>query len=99
MKLDKDEFLKTEFGTGIIYLVDLLDEYHIARSKYAEREDWENFCSCRCQINELDAALQVVKVAIKQFYGIEYEFCQTDDYYGLCTEDGSDWLFKTERED
>ena len=36
-------------------------------------------------------------MAIKQFYGIEYYFTSEDDYFGACTEDESDWLFKIEK--
>ena len=36
-------------------------------------------------------------MAIKHFYGVEYHFTRTDEYYGLCTEDESDWLMRVER--
>lgn len=34
---------------------------------------------------------------MKQFYSIEYNFTRTDNYYGVCTEDETDWLFKCYR--
>lgn len=37
-------------------------------------------------------------MAVKQFYGVEYHFTRTDDYFGCCTEDGEDFLFRFERE-
>lgn len=36
-------------------------------------------------------------MAIRQFYGVEYCFTRTDTYYGLVTEDETDWLFRVER--
>jgi len=36
-------------------------------------------------------------MVIKQFYGIEYDFTRTDEYFGIVTEDETDWLFKIER--
>lgn len=41
---------------------------------------------------------EVYQMAVKQFYGVEYHFSRTDDYFGLCTEDEQDWLFKYDRE-
>ena len=37
-------------------------------------------------------------MAVKQFYGVEYHFTRTDDYFGCCTNDGEDFLFRFERE-
>lgn len=42
---------------------------------------------------------EVFKLAIKQFYGIEYNFTRTDEYFGLVTENETDWLIKEERGD
>lgn len=33
----------------------------------------------------------------QHFYGVEYHFTRTDEYYGLCTEDESDWLMRVKR--
>lgn len=38
-------------------------------------------------------------MAVRQFYGIEYCFSRTDEYFGVCTEDETDWLFKVNRAD
>lgn len=43
------------------------------------------------------AQWEVYHLALKQFYGVEYYFTRTDEYYGVCTEDESDWLIKVER--
>ena len=39
----------------------------------------------------------VYQMAVKQFYGIEYHFTRTDEYYGIVTEDCKDWLYKVEK--
>lgn len=96
-EMKKDKFLKTEFGFKLRNMINLLDELYEIRSKYAEQEDWEEFHLCCCRINEFVAGLKVFKLAIKQFYNIECNFIRTDEYYGICTADSSDWLFKIER--
>ena len=35
-----------------------------------------------------------IQAAVSQFYGVDYHFTRTDDFFGLVTEDYSDWLFK-----
>lgn len=39
----------------------------------------------------------VYKMVLLQFFGVEYWFTRTDEYFGLVTEDGENWLFKIER--
>lgn len=36
-------------------------------------------------------------MVLLQFFGIEYNFTRTDEYFGLVTEDEENWLFKIER--
>ena len=49
------------------------------------------------RVESLFAQLEVYKMAIKYFCGIEYHFTRTDEYFGLVTEDETDWLIKIER--
>lgn len=96
MKMNKNNFLKTELGSElkccIISWDKALDscrikEYYTEEYKRARKAaDW-------CQ-----AQWEVYKMAIKQFFGIEYCFTRTDEYFGLVTEDEADWLFKVCRE-
>lgn len=97
MELNKDEFLKTEFGRDLRNTVDLLDRAIKMQSKCSNKGGWDEFKLHSQRIEELDNRCEVFKLAIKQFYGIEYDFHRTDDYYGFCTKDGSDWLYKVER--
>lgn len=97
MKLNKDEFLKTEFGEQFKYTVGSLHDLYEKRAACANLEDWEEVQSCCYRINELRTGLGVFMLALKEFYGIEYRVRETAHYYGVCTKDGSDWLFKVER--
>lgn len=83
MKMNKEKFLKSEFGRGMRECVDTWDK--CLEIGYEKRFLW-------CQ-----AQWEVYKMAVRQFYGIEYCITRTDEYYGACTEDETDWLFKVER--
>lgn len=43
------------------------------------------------------AQWEVYKMAVRQFYGIEYCFTRTNEYFGVCSEDETNWLFKVEK--
>lgn len=95
MKLNKEKFLKTEMGGELKSCITAWDkaldecrkwEYYTPEYKRERKvADW-------CQ-----AQWEVYKMAIRQFYGIEYNFTRTDEYYGLVTADELDWLFKVEK--
>lgn len=93
MILNKEKFLKTEFGTGLqeciaawdMYLTKLSGLNYQPSGEYAEMRKGATWCQ---------AQWEVYKAAMKQFYSIEYNFTRTDNYYGVCTEDETDWLFK-----
>lgn len=95
MKMNKGKFLKTELGSSLRECINKLGHCFRRVQKIfmgnrrvqarAEVADW-------CQ-----AQWEVYKMAIYQFYGIEYCFTRTDEYFGLVTEDEKDWLFKVER--
>lgn len=38
-------------------------------------------------------------MVLMQFYGVEYFFTRTDSYFGLVTEDESNWLIRYDREE
>lgn len=91
MMLNKEKFLKTEFGSGIKRVVEVWDQALEKPNRYTDPEVLRTLTCCQAQ-------WEVYKLAMKQFYDIEYCFTRTDEYYGLCTEDESDWLMKVERE-
>lgn len=90
MKLNKERFLKTELGSSLVECVRAWDYYIQNRSNIVLEGIVDiHLASSLCQ-----AQWEVFKTAIKQLYGIEYCFTRTEDYYGLVTEDETDWLFK-----
>ena len=95
MMLNKEKFLKTEFGGNLqeciaswdMYLTRLSGMHYQPTGDYHELRRGATWCQ---------AQWEVYKLALKQFYSIEYNFTRTDEYYGVCTED-EDFLFKVER--
>ena len=84
MKLNKEKFLKTEFGAELKVCIECWDKYICLKDNAGSR--W-------CQ-----AQWEVYKQALRQFYNVNYSFTRTNDYYGVVNEDDySDWLFKVER--
>lgn len=83
MKMNKEKFLKTELGSGMEECIKAWDK----NLKVGDRK-----AALWCQ-----AQWEVYKMAVRQFYGIEYCFSRTDEYFGICTEDETDWLFKVDR--
>lgn len=83
LKLNKEKFLKTELGAELDSCIKSWD---------AALESNDREVSTWCQ-----AQWEVYKMTIKQFYGVEYCFTRTDEYFGLVTEDETDWLIKVER--
>lgn len=83
MKLNKQAFLKTEFGVELLNCIKSWDKWLIEGNREAAK--W-------CQ-----AQWEVYQLALKQFYEVEYYFSRTDSYFGICTIDESDYLFKVER--
>lgn len=83
MKMNKEKFLKTEVGVSLQECIECWDDS-------LERGDTKGSSWCQAQ-------WEVYKMAVMQFYGIEYYFTRTDEYFGVCTEDESDWLFRVER--
>lgn len=95
MKLKKEKFLKTEFGAELDSCIKAWDKaLDICRRFSWETEEYkrERKVADWCQ-----AQWEVYKIAIKQFYGVEYCFTRTDEYFGLVTEDETDWLIKVVR--
>lgn len=95
MKMNKEKFLKTELGGSLKECITRWDIALDECKKYSW--DTEEYKRERKAANWCQAQWEVYKMAISQFYGIEYYFTRTDEYFGLVTEDEKEWLFKIER--
>lgn len=87
MKLNKEKFLKTELGGNLQECIKSWDFALKGGNKTKPIAYW-------CQ-----AQWEVYRIMFRQLYGIEYHFSRTDEYFGVCTEDETDWLFKVGRTD
>ena len=87
MKLNKEKFLKTELGGNLQECVESWDFALRGGNKTKSLADW-------CQ-----AQWEVYQIMFRQLYNIDYHFSRTDEYFGVCTEDETDWLFKVERQE
>lgn len=87
----KKKFLESEFGRKLVSTITTWDEALEKNRRTGEDKDiLRTLAWCQAQ-------WEVYRMAIKHFYGVEYHFTRTDEYYGLCTEDESDWLMKVGR--
>lgn len=103
MKLNVKKFMQTEMGGELHETIHAWDNALTERKKATPGignpdqgfgfKYWDNTCKS-CQDRG-----EVFKLAIKQFYGIEFFFTRTDEYFGVCNEDESIWLVKEERKD
>ncbi|GFH92639.1 hypothetical protein IMSAGC002_03911 [Lachnospiraceae bacterium] len=98
MKLVKARFEKTEFGGQMVETVKAIDFYLEEKSHTSQWQEPEKYKRLSKDIDRLFAQFEIFKLAVKQFYGVEYHFTRTDDYFGCCTNEGEDFLFRFERE-
>lgn len=102
MKLNVKKFMETEMGGELEETIRTWDKAIDERRKATPGignpdqglgfKYWDNTCGS-CQDR-----WEVFKLAIKQFYGIEFFFTRTDEYFGVCSEDENIWLMKEKRE-
>lgn len=98
MKLNKEKILKTELGSSLHECITAWDHWLTELRKFSIDTVDQKYRETRKAADWCQAQWKVYQMALKQFYGIEYHFTRTDKYFGVCTEDEADWLFKVERE-
>lgn len=74
MKMNKEQFLKTEFGGELESTITAWDDA-LSRNR-EDKEVLRTLAWCQAQ-------WEVYRMAIKHFYGVEYHFTRTDEYYIL----------------
>ncbi len=93
--LNKREFLATELGSKMANIIVEWDQ--VMHDYYGGLVAWENNPGLEKKFIQCLAQWEVCQIVMRQFYGNEYHFTRTDEYFGICTEDGSDWLVKVFR--
>lgn len=80
MKLNKDKFLKTEVGSSMKECVTAWDKWltEISKCRYG---NIEGYGRARKAADWCQAQWEVYKMMMRQFYGIEYYFSRTDEYF------------------
>ena len=98
MKLNKEKFLKSELGGNLQECVTAWDHWLTELRKFNIDTVGQKYRETRKAADWCQAQWEVFQTVMRQFYNIEYHFSRTDEYFGVCTEDEADWLFKVERE-
>lgn len=97
MKMNKEKFLRSELGSSMQECLTAWDKWLTELRKFNINDVGSEYREMRKAADWCQAQWEVYKMAVRQFYGVEYCFSRTDEYFGVCTEDESDWLFKVER--
>lgn len=97
MKLNKEKFLKTELGGNLQECITAWDHWLSEIGKIQETHIDENYWVSRKAADWCQAQWEVYQIMFRQLYNIEYCFSRTDECFGVCTEDETDWLFKVKR--
>lgn len=98
LKMNKEKFLKTEFGSSLEECITAWDHWLAELKEFRFEPHEEEYKRARESAGQCQAQWQIFRMAIKQFYGISYYFNRSNEYFGVSTEDETDWLFKVERE-
>lgn len=92
LELNKEEFFESEFGHKLQECIRQLDwafeEMGDPLKPFEDREDRKDYRM---------AQWKIFRLALREFYGIDYKFMSTSHCYGVCTLDGKEWLFKVDR--
>lgn len=97
MKLNKEKFLKTELGGNLRECITSWDHWLNEMGKIQTTHIEENYWKLRKATDWCQAQWEVYRIMFRQLYKVEYHFSRTDECFGVCTEDETDWLFKVER--
>lgn len=92
MKLNKAKFLKSALGSELKSMITVWDQ---TLNKDRPAEDYKGNLKV---LEWCQAQWEVYRIAIRHCYGMKCHFIRTDEYFGICTEDESDWLMKLDRE-
>lgn len=93
---DKKRFLRSDMGKHLENMIKMWDEALTTKDNIFRGEGTSELevdvafaISDRCI-----ARWEVYKIMFKHFYNLDYYFTRTDEYFGICTENESEWLYK-----
>lgn len=95
--MNKETFLKTEFGSSLKECVVAWDHWIMELKKLNLCNVSEKYQCIRESATWCQAQWEVYQLALRHIFKKEYHFTRTDEYFGVCTEDETDWLFKVYR--
>lgn len=90
MTFNKEKFLLSELGIALVNDICTLNAYMVEIRGVSKDKNSADYNELMSDIDRMSAKWQIYKLAIKQFYGIEYYFTRTDEYYGVCKDDDVD---------
>lgn len=103
MKLNIKKFMMTEMGGELEETIkawdQALEERRKATPGIGDPNQGLGFGYWDCTCKSCQDRWEVFKLAIRQFYGIEFNFTRTDEYFGICNDDETIWLMKENREE
>ena len=94
-KLNKEKFMKTQVGSSMAECITAWDKALDERKKHEYFE--EEYKRAEKTARWCQAQWEVYQMVLLQFFGADYHFSRTDEFFGICTEDGADWLVKVEK--
>lgn len=98
MKLNKEKFLKTEFGSKLQECVTAWDHWLTELDQFTFNASSTEYKRVRKAADWCQAQWDVYQMAMKQFYGIDFYFKRTEQYFGVYAMDESCYLFEIDRE-
>ena len=103
MKLNIKKFMMTEMGGELEETIkawdQALEERRKATPGIGDPDQGIGFGYWDRTRKSCQDRWEVFKLAIRQFYGIEFNFTRTDEYFGICNDDETIWLMKENREE
>lgn len=98
-RLVPEEFRKTPIGEELHKIVNTWDiaienrwqalrgvERYPGAERLPDAKDWEQACA------ECQASWEVMKIVLREIYGVEFCFTRTEQYMGVCDETETVWL-------
>ncbi|MCI1959677.1 MAG: hypothetical protein LKJ25_08670 [Clostridia bacterium] len=95
MIFNKEKFLKSEIGAHMDEVITTWDSCISKMDLY--KTNSSDYKANERVSAEMQTRWDVIRMMIRQLYGIKYYFTRNDDYFGVCTENEGDWLIKKYR--